>query len=199
MGKVWHVYFDHYDSYSYSDSYSDPTYQNDSSFLGSTLAIGSIMLFLGFFMFYILCSKNMSMFTKTSITIQRKTIARVGTFLGCILLVGGIWGWVHASGKERYFNNTYVYNDSYIHYIYTTFGFAFIALTGIFIILATTTRSFGLSHTKSKKEMAQRITTILATFVLLFGTTFLLPETIVVAIICFLIGGGVLIATQWRQ
>jgi hypothetical protein len=195
MGKVWYVYFDYYSYYS--------DYESDSSFLGSTLAIGSITLFFGLLSFYILCAKNTNMLTINPITSQRKTIARVGIFLGCILLVWGIWGWIHASGKERYLNSSYIFNDNghalYTHYIYTTFGFALIALTGIFVILATTTKSFGLSYIKSKKEMARRITTILATFVLLFGTTFLLPETIVISIICFLIGGGVLIATQWRQ
>ena len=107
-----------------------------------------------------------------------------------------IGGWVRASPysysdySSRYLNSSY---------IYPTLGFALLALTGILIILATTTKSFGLSYTKSKKEMTQRVQTMLATFILRFGTTFLLPETIVVAILCFLIGGGALIAIQMRQ
>ena len=195
-GTAWYVYFGSY----YQDISSGNTVPTlITSYIIVLLDMGSLILLLGFFTLYIPWTKNLSIATMTPISTRRKTIAKVGVFLGCILLIWGIWGWAHAS---PYFYNSSNNTDRTFDsspYIYPALGFALIALIGIFIILATTMRSFGLSHTKSKKEMAQRITTILATFTLLFGTTFLLPETVVVAIICFLIGGGVLIATQLEQ
>ena len=195
-GTAGYVYFGSY----YQDINSgntDPTLI--TSYIVSLLDMGSSILLLGFFTLHMLWTKNLSITTETPISTRRKTIARVGVFLGCILLIWGIWGWVHASPYLYHSSNNTDRTFDGSPYIFPTLGFAFIALTGIFIILATTTRLFGLSHTKSKKEMAQRITTILATFTLLFGTTFLLPETVVVAISCFLIGGSVLIATQLGQ
>ena len=191
MGAVWYTYFGDHNFASY--------YMNNYYGVDPGLIIGSVILLLGFFALYIPWAKHLSIVAVTSITNIRKIIARGGLFLGCILLVWGIWGWILTSfysysfyySKNRYFHDPSIYN--------TILGFALIALTGIFIILATTTKSFGLSHAKNKKEMAWRITTILATFMLLFGTKFLLPETITVSIICFLIGGGALVVTQWKQ
>ena len=157
------------------------------------------MLLLGLFMFYIPYAKNLSIAAAAPITSKRQTIARTGVISGYILLAWGIWGWGHASPYNYISGNdtsiSHTWNSSYI---YPTLGFALLALTGVLIILATTTKSFGLSHAKSKEETIQRVQIILAMFLLLFGTTFLLPETIAVSIICFLVGGGALITAQWR-
>jgi protein kinase-like protein len=166
-GIAWHQYIDyHYADYYYLD------------YPGAALPliIGSSVLLLGFFTLYIPWAKNLSIVAVAPITSKRKTLARVGVFLGYMLLIWGIWGWIHAApdiyngtGGFSYDVQGYFKNP----YMGITLGFAFIALTGVFTMLATTTKSFGLSHTKSKMEMTQRIIATLATFILVVGTTFL--------------------------
>jgi hypothetical protein len=192
-GIAWHQYLD----YHYSDYY-----YLDYPGAGLPLIIGSSVLLFGFFTLYIPWAKNLSTVAVAPITGKRKTLARVGVFLGYILLVWGAWGWIHAApdiyngtGGFSYDAQGYFKNP----YMGITLGFAFIALTGVFIILATTTKPFGHTHTKNKMEMTQRIIATLATFILVVGTTFLQSTTIAVFILCFLIGGAVLIATQMRR
>lgn len=186
IGTVWYVYF--VDTYNYSD------YDNNFYGVNPGLMIGSILLLLGFFTLYIPWAKSLSLVAVTRITNWRKAIATIGVFLGCVLLVWGIWGWVPIALFIGYFLDRY--NNSYI---LALLGFALSTLSGIFIILTTTTGSFGLSQAKSGKEIAWRIATVLAMFVLLFGTTFLQPRTFVIAIICFVVGVGVLAVAQMRQ
>ncbi len=192
-GIAWHQYLDyHYADYYYLD-YPDA---------GQPLITGSLVLLPSFFTLYIPWVKYLSIVAAASITSTRKILARVGVFLGCILLVWGIWGWIHAApdiyngtGGFSYDAQGYFKNP----YMGITLGFSLIALTGVFIILATTTKAFGFSHTKSKMEMTQAIIATLAMFILVVGTTFLQSTTITVFVLCLLVGGGVLIAIQMRQ
>src|SRR5262249_7360246 len=154
--------------------FGEPYSDYDQNYFGVNpgLIIGSILLLLGFFMLYIPWAKSLSIVAETPITSRRKTIATIGVFLGSVLLVWGIWGWVPTTFVIGYFMER---SDN--SYIYALLGFALSALSGIFIILATTTGSFGLSYAKSKKEIAWRVATVLAMFIFLFGTMFLQPRT----------------------
>ena len=176
---VWHVLY--LGEFSYTD------YDNNYYGIQPGLITGSIVLLLGFFTIYIPWAKNLSIVATKPITSIRKFTATVGVLSGCIALIWGIGGWTHSGGYE---NSAYTY---------TVIGFVLIALTGIFIILATTTGPFGLSHAKSKKEIAGRVMTILAIFLIVFGVTFLRSDRLMVSIVCCLIGGVTLIGMQWTK
>ena len=144
-GIAWHEYLDyHYSDYYY---FAYPS-------AGSPVITGSLVSLLGFFTLYLPQVKNLSIVAVAPIPSKRKTLARVGVFLGYILLVWGIWGWIHAS--PDIYNGTGGFSYDILGYfkspyIGITLGFAFIALIGVFIILQPP-RSHLVSHTQRVKR-----------------------------------------------